>query len=351
MKHLGVVYDVGLRFSPEALSVPTWSPELARHDIACIAGDLNATSIRVEGEELPRLEEASRVAHAHGLAVFFNPWLMHATPDATRTYLEEAARVAERLRRDGVDITLVVGCELTIFSEGIYPGSGYMERGMWLAEHLKAGDEGKAELAQKAGLLNVVLRDLAGAARPLFAGQITYSAGLWEDVDWAPFDIIGLDFYRHGEPAEEYLAKLNPYRAAGKKIVVTEVGSCKYEGAGKLGDAGFAVIVGHNPDGSARFAGGEQKPPVRSEREQADYLAEQFDLLHGSGVVDGAFAFEFSKPAMPTGEGAFDHDLANFALVKTFPGGDPRSREMPPWAPTLGYRRLGEVFARLREAR
>lgn len=346
MKHLGVVYDVGLRFTPEALSVPTWSPELARHDIACIANELNATAIRVEGEELPRLEEAARIAHGHGLSVLFNPWLMHATPEATRTYLEEGARVAEKLRRDGVDIVLVVGCELTIFSADIYPGSGWAERGMWMAQRLYGGgEEGKAELAEKAVLLNEALRDLAGAVRPLFAGQITYSAGLWEDVDWAPFDIIGLDFYRHGEPAEEYVATLDRHRAAGKKIIATELGSCKYEGAGKLGDGGFTCLRGANDDGSPKWADGVV--PVRCEQEQADYLAEQFGLLHEAGI-DGAFAFEFSKPAMPTGEGAFDMDMASFSLVKSFPAGDPRSREMPPWAPTLAYRRLGEVFKSLK---
>lgn len=83
--------------------------------------------------------------------------------------------------------------------------------------------------------------------------------------------------------------------------------------------------------------------PKRSEREQADYIGTQLELLNGADV-DAVFVFEFSKPAMRFGEGAKDHDLASFSLVKTFGHDDPRSQSLPPWEPKEAFYRVAQIF-------
>ncbi|TDC80524.1 hypothetical protein E1283_00055 [Streptomyces hainanensis] len=340
-RHYGVVYDVGLRFSPESLSVDPFDAALAEYDINTIANELHANAVRIEGEVIDRLSVTARIAHAAGLTVYFNPWKMNAGIDETRRYVGRAARVAERLRREGVDIVFVVGCELTIFTDGIYPGSSYMERGMWLAEQLRLGNT--SLLAEKAELLNETLHSYVETVRARFGGLVTYASGLWEDVDWGAFDVVGLDAYRDRQTEEEYVEIFERHRVHGKPVATTEFGACKYVGAGALGAGGFAVLQGANADGTGIWEGGVA--PTRSETEQADYIETQAGLMTDAGV-DALLVFEFSKPALPTGEGAKDLDMASFAIVSTFPAEDPRSQQMPPWKRTEGFRRVSEIFAR-----
>ncbi|MEU1300698.1 hypothetical protein [Streptomyces shenzhenensis] len=348
-RHYGVVYDVGLRFSPESLSVDPFDAAIAEYDINTIANELHANAVRIEGEVIDRLSVTTRLAHAAGLTVYFSPWKMNASINRTRQYVAQAAQVAEGLRLEGVDIVFVIGCELTIFTDGIYPGSSYMERGTWLAEQLRlahtppGSPEALKLLAEKAELLNETLRCYVETVRAHFGGLVTYASGLWEDVDWSAFDVVGLDAYRDRQTEEEYIEIFERHHVRGKPVAATEFGACKYEGAGALGGGGFAVLQGANPDGTGLWEGGVV--PTRSETEQADYIDTQAGLMTAAGV-DALFVFEFSKPALPTGEGAKDLDMASFAIVSTFPAEDPRSRQMPPWKRTEGFWRVSEIFAR-----
>lgn len=347
MRYFGVVYDVGLRFTPDVLSVDPFNPQLVAHDMQAIAQDMHANAVRIEGEDIERLAAATRIAHGNGLAVYFNPWKMDADIEQTRAYLAEASETAEQLRREGVDIVFVTGCELTIFTNGIYPGGSFMERGMWLSSQIMnpqptdSNDGAVSPLAERAVVLNEALRSFVATIREQFEGQVTYSAGLWEDVDWDPFDIVGVDAYRHGEPAEEYLATLERYKKEGKPVGALEFGCCAYEGAAAKGDAGFAILQGENPDGTGIFEGGVV--PTRSEREQADYVGEQLELIEKAGF-DTAFVFSFSFPAYRFGKGAKDRDMVAFSLVKTFSDDDPRSKAMPPWEPKEAFHRAAAFF-------
>ena len=58
----GVVYDVGLNFTPESCSVDTFDIDLVKYDISVIANILRANAIRIEGEDIGRLTAASEVA-------------------------------------------------------------------------------------------------------------------------------------------------------------------------------------------------------------------------------------------------------------------------------------------------
>lgn len=351
MKFRGVVYDVGLRFVPDQpYSVEPFDPALVKHDIHVIAKELHATAVRIEGEEIDRLVTASRIAHAEALTVFFNPWKMGAPLEELPAYYAAGARAAEQLRKEGMDIVYVAGCETSIFNSGIFPGATLMDRIAWLGAQFTgsgahAGEIPKA-FADKWPILNQTLSASVKAIRAEFQGRVTYAALGFEDVDWSIFDLVGVDYYRQGEPADKYVAGLDRYRR-DKPLVVMEVGSCAYVGAGPRGAGGFMVLENVNPDGTGKFKDGIV--PTRSEREQADYVGEVLKLLD-EGEVDGVFIYVFSFPRYPFGEGARDLDMVSFSLVKTFPETDPRSKAMPPWAPKEAFFRIAEFYRRCLDA-
>ncbi|GAQ09984.1 hypothetical protein ALT_7305 [Aspergillus lentulus] len=343
MKYRGVVYDVGLNFNGAGFSVEPFDPALVKYDMKTIGDELHANAVRIEGEELTRLEIAARSAQSMGLTVFFNPWKMNATIAETRAYFEEAAKTAERLRNEGIDLVFIAGCEYTIFSKGVFPGDSFNDRVMFLGRQFPSGhmiEDIPQTLRDKSVELNMALRSFVEVIRSQFGGKVTYSAGSWEVVDWDIFDIVGVDYYRRGETAEKYVSCLNRYRI-GKPLAVLEVGCCAYEGAAERGDGGFALLKGTNPDGTGIFE--NDIVPTRSEKEQADYVGTQLELLNKAGV-DAAFIFLFSFPCMPAGQGASDLDMMSFALVKTFPKKDSRSNDMPPWVPKESFHRVAEVF-------
>lgn len=343
MKYRGVVYDVGLNFSGTGFSVEPFNPALVKYDMKTIADELYANAVRIEGEELSRLEIAARSAHSMGLKVFLNPWKMNATIEETRAYFEEAAIIAERLHNEGIDLVFIAGCEYTIFNKGVFPGDSFNDRVMFLGRHFPSShmiEDISQTLRDKSVELNKALRSFVEVIRSQFGGKVTYSAGSWEVVDWDIFDVVGIDYYRRGETAEKYVSCLDRYRI-GKPLAVLEVGCCAYEGAAERGDGGFALLKGTNPDGTGIFE--NDIVPTRSEKEQADYVGTQLELLNKAGV-DAAFVFLFSFPCLPAGEGASDLDMMSFALVKTFPKKDSRSKEMPSWVPKESFHRVAEVF-------
>lgn len=342
----GVVYDVGLNFSGTGFSVEPFDPALVECDMHAIATQLHANAVRIEGEDIERLATAAQAAHNVGLTVYLNPWKMNATAEQTMKYLAEAARAAEQLRiRDGVDIVLLVGCEYTIFSKGCFPGDSFAERCAWLGTQLSQ-DSGATmtdppqAMLEKSKELNEILRTLVRTARAEIGGLLSYSAGSWERVDWSQFDVVGIDYYRRGEPAEEYISGLDRYRV-GKPLVVMEMGCCAYEGAAIRGDGGFVLLKGVNADGSGMFQ--DDVIPTRSEEEQAGYIETQLGLLQDQGL-HGVFVFVFSFPSLRAGKGNKDLDMMGFSLVKTFPADDPRSKTMPPWAPKEAFHRLATVY-------
>ncbi|KAL4746138.1 hypothetical protein BDW72DRAFT_210717 [Aspergillus terricola var. indicus] len=313
MKYRGVVYDVGLNFSGTGFSVEPFNPALVEYDIKTIADVLHANAVRIEGEEITRLEIAARSAHLRGLKVFFNPWKMNATIDETRAYFEEAARTAERLRNEGNDLVFAAVCEYTIFRKGVFPGGSFNDRVMFLGLQFPSRhiiEDIPQALRDKSAELNDVLRSFAEVIRSQFGGQITYSAGSWEVVDWDIFDVVGIDYYRRGEAADKYVSCVDRYRV-GKPLAVLEVGCCAYEGAAERGEADGTCILKNDI------------VPTRSEKEQADYVGTQLELLKNAGV-DAAFIYLFSP------------------FLR-------RIQDMPPWVPKESFYRVAEVFRSMKK--
>lgn len=75
-----------------------------------------------------------------------------------------------------------------------------------------------------------------------YKGRVTYASGIWEDVDWSLFDIVGVDYYRDRQTAEDYVNGIQRYARHGKPVVVMEVGCCAYRGAARMGSAGHTVL-------------------------------------------------------------------------------------------------------------
>lgn len=349
LKFRGVVYDVGLQYNSGSYSVEKFNGELVKYDMAVIANKLHANTVRIEGEDISRLVRATEIAHAVGLKVFFNPWKMGANDKETITYMEEAAIAAEKLRLQGIDLVFVAGCEYSLFSKGVFPGESLNDRIAYMIakSNNPSHPHGKnPELTDAYRKLNVILSDICKVVRPQFKGMVTYASGTWEDVDWSLFDIIGVDYYRNGESEQQYIDGLKKYKST-KPLIVMEVGSCTYEGAAVRGSGGFAILQGTNPDGTIKYEGG--KTPIRSEKEQADYVETQINLLSKT-EVQGIFIFVFSFPTMFYSE-AIDLDMTSFSLVKSFSKDDPRSQKLPTWEPKEAYTRLAEVYGKMVKAR
>ncbi len=340
MKYKGVVYDVGLRFNENgSLSVEPFDPELVKYDINTIAKDLNANTIRIEGEDINRLVVAARAAHAAGLTVYFNPWKMNVPIEQLPSYYRKAAKAAEVLRKEGVDILFVAGCEISLFNQGILPGSTLMERIGWMGSLANQSDASQI-LNDRSKRLNHVLRNITEAVKKEFSGSITYASGTWEMVDWNLFDIVGVDYYRSGETSSDYINGLKRFQI-DKPLVVMEVGSCAYKGASKLGAGCFALLQGVNSDGTGKYLNDDI--PERSEAEQANYVDEQLNLINQAGA-DGVFIYVFSFPTYRFGNGEKDLDKMSFSLVKTYPKSDPRAMQIPPWSPKESFYKVAQFF-------
>lgn len=247
----GVVYDVGLRFTPESCSVDSLDTALVAYDMSVIANILRANAVRIEGEDVSRLVAATKIAHSRGLKVLFNPWKMNVGEDEVVTYMAEAAKAAEALRQEGMDLVFVAGCEYSLFNEGVFAGKDINQR---LASLMSLG-EGKGMVAFQRSLqerqkdLNRILARVSQAVRQNYKGRVTYASGTWEDVDWSLFDIVGVDYYRERQTAEAYVNGIQRYARHGKPVVVMEVGCCAYRGAARMGSAGHTVLQGTTPDG------------------------------------------------------------------------------------------------------
>lgn len=294
----GVVYDVGLRFTPESCSVDSLDTALVAYDMSVIANILHANAVRQEG----------------------------------------------------VDLVFVAGCEYSLFNEGVFAGKDINGR---LASLMSLG-EGKdmaafqRSLQEKYQDLNRILARVSQAVRQNYKGLVTYASGTWEDVDWSLFDIVGVDYYRDRQTAEAYVNSIQRYAWHGKPVVVMEVGCCAYRGAARMGSAGHTVLQGTTPDGKTGiYQGGT--PPIRDEREQADYVQTQIELLKDT-EISGLFVYVFSFPIMPYRPGGLDQDMTSYAIVKTYPADSGRGRMMPPWEPKEAFYRLAEVYRGLERA-
>ncbi|MFF4614334.1 hypothetical protein [Nonomuraea jabiensis] len=286
----GINYDVGI-LPGDSLSRRSFHIEDVRRDMRTIAEDLHCASVRISGRDPERVEAAAREAAAAGLEIWFTPFPVDLAQDAMLEVFTDAARRAESVRRDGAEVVLVTGCEISAFGHGFIDGDAYGDR----LGAVMAGDMAWwTSLMQVMPRFNAYLAKVAETVRPLFGGRLSYASAPWELVDWAPFDVAGVDAYRAAYNAHDFADELRAQFKHGKPVAVTEFGTCPYRGAGERGGSAWMV-----PEGA-----------VRDEGEQVRYFTELMDVFEREGV-ETALWFTFAAFNRP-GEA----DLGSYGVVR-----------------------------------
>jgi hypothetical protein len=334
LRGLGINYDTGF-FPGGQDSRPGFDPAAVRHDMAVIARDLHCTAVRISGGVPERLSVAAAAAKAEGLEAWFAPFPCELGTGELRPLLAECA---DRAAAAGSDV-LVLGCEMSLFSRGFLPGDTVFDRiALLTSGHAGRGGAGEDSPGEPARSVNAFLAEVAADARQRFPGRLTYAAGLWEDIDWAPFDIVAVDAYRDESTKAFYpdmIESLVKMAAdLGKPFAATEFGCCTYEGAADQGGMGWDIL--DETAGGPRIKGAYR----RSEAEQVTYLTELLATFDEQGV-DSAFWFTFATFTAPhAADPARDLDLGAYGLVKMIDGAR--------WEPKEGFHALAAEYTRRR---
>ncbi|MFH8615734.1 abortive phage infection protein [Streptomyces sp. NPDC017979] len=311
-----------------------WSARRMRSDLRAIARDLHANSVKVTGDGVDRLAATATEAVERGLHVWLEPTLSDRPQQETLDHLAETGRHAERLRRQGADVHLSVGCEFWLLVPGIVPGETVLDR-------IKNLQEGTVDFVDMQRKLDAFTARAAAVGRNVFRGPLSYAAGQDDRVDWNLFDVVGIDYYSYFPRRESHVRELRKYLRWGKPLAITEFGTCTYKGAPQAGGMGWDV-VDHS-----------KQPPeivgdlVRSERAQAAYVGEVFDVFEEMGLY-AAMAFEFLTADAPHRADSPRHDLdmASYAIVKPIKDdpADPASDWH--WEPKEAFHALARRYAR-----
>lgn len=304
----------------------TWSWDFVRHDMRAIRRALHCNAVLLLGSDVARLAGTASLAADEGLYVWIEARQFDEGPKQTLAFLASVARAAERLRRRHPGVGISVGCELTIFMDGLVPGRDWQERGDNLGKPISAGYNKR---------LNAFLARAISTVRPLFGGRLTYSSGDWEKVGWRDFDAVGVDLYRDARNEATYAQLVRALHRHRKPVIITEFGCCAYNGADKAGGMGFLEPIDWAADPPVIKEG-----YVRDERVQARYLGELIDVHRAAGVY-GSFVYDFVDRDTPySPDPRQDFDMAGFSLVKVLPSQAGTAR----WTPRLAFHTVADRF-------
>jgi len=349
VQHKGVHYDTGTMFRGPGYAISTRRkpPDMAvvRRELEIIRDDLYANAVRIVGSNVGRLTAVAETALELGLEVWFSPAFFEYPPEETTARLVAAAQAAARLEAAHPGrVIFVAGSELTLFMPGILAGKSVTGR----LQGLKA-DPALLHNGKLAAYLAVLVPRLRAA----FAGPLTYASLAFEQVDWGPFDYVGVDHYREARTKDRYLEMLQPFLATGKPVIVTEFGMRTFRGAESSGALGFGVtdttrLWLHTRPVIGRFFRSRLNGTFqRDEAMQAREIADTLEELEGSGVA-GALLSTFATPGAKTDDNPrYDVDMDSMSLVKSLPGGR-HGTVYPdmPWEPKESFAAVARHFAR-----
>ena len=338
MNRRGVCYDVG-RVVAGQDQRPDFDLNLVHRELQIIKNDLHCNAVRICGRDVGRLVVTAEDALGQGLEAWLSPELWDHKPTDTLDYLADAAAACEPLRQQWPDrVVLSVGSELTLFMQGILPGKNVLDR-IGNPLRLAATMVRLKVLGSHNKPLNDFLAKASRTARQHFHGPITYASVPIEDVNWAPFDIISVDYYRGKQNRTTYGPQLERYTSQPKPVVITEVGCCTYQGAEDKGGRGFMIVDRKHPD---QIKAGY----VRDEALQARELADMLTVL-ATTAVDGAFVFTFTSPTLKYApDPRHDFDMASYSLVKTYPAGSHATTYLDmTWGPKESFNAVANHYA------
>jgi hypothetical protein len=358
----GIIYDVGLEYWPgqPIRSIPKTT---MASEFELIKDELGCNALGLHGSFNDRLLSAARTALEAGLEVWFFPRYINRGISETTRLLGQLAGGAERLRKEYGAVVLGVGDELTVNCADFFTGQNYVDRVRRLRCYIsfkkmlpvmmgegtpdwffqfkdrqselhmsigEFGDKGQiAELGEIArGMGNYLKRfderfmsflsQLVEVGRKNFTGQITYSSGWWEEIDWTIFDMAGIGIYLDATNWFTYETTLVQLRKRfGKPVIVTEFGASTFRHAHMYGGGAWTIF--------------EKFEVERSEREQAEHIGRQFEMFKRAGV-DGCFLFVFvdvpekihtPKPRHYKEDG----DRGGYGIMKILPDGQLKPKQ------------------------
>src|SRR5690606_25013321 len=185
MRVFGMNYDTGFVY-PGSTTHEPWDPETVRRDLRVIRDELHCDAVRLTGGIQDRLELAAQLAAEAGLEVWYCPFTNGLDRDELMAFVLDGAERAERLRRSGASVVYLTGSEISMFTNGFMPGRDLAERLELLGDPVRLREAIPAARAA----VREFLAEAVPAVRERFGGPIGYASLPFEDVDWAPFDII-----------------------------------------------------------------------------------------------------------------------------------------------------------------
>ena len=347
MRGKGITYDTGFVSAGTSTREP-FDPEVVRREMRIIHDDLHCNAVRITGGYADRLKIAATHAADAGLEVWLSPFTNGATQGELLDLLADCAEHGERLRRNGAEVVLLTGSELSLFVVGFLPGETLAERLALLADPLRL----RPMIGEIRARINDFLRRAVDVVRARFEGKVSYASLPLEGVDWAPFDIIATDAaYRTKATAPQFRENIRAFvaagRAKGKPVAITEFGCTTHRGAAEGG--GDSLVQGAMIEWNGARPVRLNKQYVRDEREQATYLREVLDVFEAEGV-DNAFVNTFARYDLPhRSDPREDFDMASFGVVKVLASpDDTRDRRYAdmPWEPKAAFTALADFYAR-----
>ncbi|MDG9703872.1 hypothetical protein [Streptomyces sp. DH37] len=317
-----------------------FDPTVVRRELAIIRDDLHCNAVQIIGGDPERLELAATAAAELGLEIWFSPYPLELDSQQILTLFRDCAERAERLRRRGATVVFVAGVELSVMNRGFLPGENPEERVGYLMRHPERRAEAIRVLGER---VNAFLADAVATVRERFRGRLTYAAIQFEQVDWAPFDIVTYELIRSAEVADRFRDAVRTLAQGPKPLAVTGFGTAAYRGAGDRGGRVLEVVE-HDPETKAplRLNGVYE----RDEAGQAAYLSELLEIFQSEGV-DAAFVYLFALsgyPHRPNGDPRDDLDRASLGIVKHLEGHRGRTYPDMDWEPKAAFTAVAQQY-------
>ena len=336
MRGKGINYDTGF-INKGVSSREPFDIAVVTRELQIIRDDLHCNAVRVTGGDPERLEIAAGIAAEYDMEVWFSPFTCDLTYAEMLDLLADCAERAERLRRQGAEVVLVVGAEISLLNQGFLPGDTIGERMELLADLHRL----RALIVELPARVNDFLGKALAVVRARFGGRITYAAIPFERVDWTPFDIISVDNYRSVEVADRFAAGIRSLVAQGKPVAITEFGSTTHKGSADKGARGGEIVEW---DKDTVVPLGLDGDYVRDEDEQATYLRELLEIFTQEGV-DSAFVFTFVLYQLPhRADPGKDLDVASYGIVKVYENQFGHTYPDMAWEPKAAFIAVADYY-------
>jgi hypothetical protein len=345
--HRGINYDTGFLSGGISTHEP-FDSETVRREMLVIRNDLHCTAVRITGGDAHRLELAAKHAADAGLEVWFCPFTNGLTEETLLDVLAECADRAERIRRQGAEVVLLTGSEVSLFTVGFIPGDTLEARLALLSDPLRL----RPIIADVRVRLNAFLRRAVETIRSRFSGPVSYASLPLERVDWGPFDIMSTDAaYRSaatkGRFSELVRAFVAEGRAQNKPVAVTEFGCMTFRGAADSAADIHAMVEWE--------AGRPVRPKDGYVRDEAEQAADLLDILHiyETEGIDATFVYTFARWDLPHRSNPRDDlDVVSCGVVKVLGDAERSTEARHPryssmgWEPKAAFYALADSFSR-----